>query len=110
MFVFFFKQKTAYEMRISDWSSDVCSSDLGALHEPVIQRGMTPVIERGDLVIDVQAFGQRNAARGHGNGQRRRSAIPEWFALHKLRKGRRRRGRRIEKMEDRKSTRLNSSH
>src|SRR3546814_9250255 len=28
---FFFKQKTAYEMRISDWSSDVCSSDLEAL-------------------------------------------------------------------------------
>src|SRR3546814_2570053 len=28
--VFFFKQKTAYEMRISDWSSDVCSSDLEA--------------------------------------------------------------------------------
>src|SRR3546814_8461291 len=28
MFGFFFKQKTAYEMRISDWSSDVCSSDL----------------------------------------------------------------------------------
>src|SRR3546814_13115186 len=27
--VFFFKQKTAYEMRLSDWSSDVCSSDLG---------------------------------------------------------------------------------
>src|SRR3546814_2787615 len=36
MFSFFFKQKTAYEMRISDWSSDVCSSDLrdlgGARH------------------------------------------------------------------------------
>src|SRR3546814_8954133 len=33
MLFFFFKQKTAYEMRISDWSSDVCSSDLrvGAL-------------------------------------------------------------------------------
>src|SRR3546814_708672 len=30
MSVFFFKQKTAYEMRISDWSSDVCSSDLSA--------------------------------------------------------------------------------
>src|SRR3546814_2717771 len=32
---FFFKQKTAYEMRISDWSSDVCSSDLAAqaVHE-----------------------------------------------------------------------------
>src|SRR3546814_2120493 len=42
--VFFFKQKTAYEMRISDWSSDVCSSDLIAegagvdLHdEPVVE-------------------------------------------------------------------------
>src|SRR3546814_7731818 len=29
-YFFFFKQKTAYEMRISDWSSDVCSSDLAA--------------------------------------------------------------------------------
>src|SRR3546814_7938643 len=29
--IFFFKQKTAYEMRISDWSSDVCSSDLNAV-------------------------------------------------------------------------------
>src|SRR3546814_17267856 len=29
--IFFFKQKTAYEMRISDWSSDVCSSDLDEL-------------------------------------------------------------------------------
>src|SRR3546814_5310097 len=28
--IFFFKQKTAYDMRISDWSSDVCSSDLAA--------------------------------------------------------------------------------
>src|SRR3546814_7768444 len=31
---FFFKQKTAYEMRISDWSSDVCSSDLKLLNTP----------------------------------------------------------------------------
>src|SRR3546814_5846961 len=30
VFCFFFKQKTAYELRISDWSSDVCSSDLFA--------------------------------------------------------------------------------
>src|SRR3546814_3871790 len=30
-FVFFFKQKTAYDMRISDWSSDVCSSDLAII-------------------------------------------------------------------------------
>src|SRR3546814_13519441 len=32
---FFFKQKTAYEMRISDWSSDVCSSDLMTREHPV---------------------------------------------------------------------------
>src|SRR3546814_6286971 len=31
---FFFKQKTAYELRISDWSSDVCSSDLASLKPP----------------------------------------------------------------------------
>src|SRR3546814_9444929 len=31
LFFFFFKQKTAYEMRISDWSSDVCSSDLSII-------------------------------------------------------------------------------
>src|SRR3546814_20109693 len=33
VFFFFFKQKTAYEMRISDWSSDVCSSDLDEIHQ-----------------------------------------------------------------------------
>src|SRR3546814_5352516 len=36
---FFFKQKTAYEMRISDWSSDVCSSDLRAFRRCVEIRG-----------------------------------------------------------------------
>src|SRR3546814_2435779 len=35
---FFFKQKTAYEMRISDWSSDVCSSDLIELSRPIQTR------------------------------------------------------------------------
>src|SRR3546814_8494499 len=33
IFVLFFKQKTAYEIRISDWSSDVCSSDLDRVDE-----------------------------------------------------------------------------
>src|SRR3546814_10142806 len=47
---FFFKQKTAYEMRISDWSSDVCSSDLtapgwGMLQTlPCPRRRMGPVL------------------------------------------------------------------
>src|SRR3546814_17834040 len=45
---FFFKQKTAYEMRISDWSSDVCSSDL---------------VPR-QLGIDERALDQMTAARG----------------------------------------------
>src|SRR3546814_16891918 len=36
---FFFKQKTAYEMRISDWSSDVCSSDLRRIARAGIGRG-----------------------------------------------------------------------
>src|SRR3546814_6690147 len=35
--VFFFKQKTAYDVRISDWSSDVCSSDLKVLISPVLR-------------------------------------------------------------------------
>src|SRR3546814_3604332 len=37
MLFFFFKQKTAYEMRISDWSSDVCSSDLTARAAELVQ-------------------------------------------------------------------------
>src|SRR3546814_3601693 len=34
--IFFFKQKTAYERRISDWSSDVCPSDLAAARDPAV--------------------------------------------------------------------------
>src|SRR3546814_1305007 len=43
---FFFKQKTAYEMRISDWSSDVCSSDLAEIaagHDPGLGLALAPV-------------------------------------------------------------------
>src|SRR3546814_9702237 len=39
--VFFFKQKTAYEMRISDWSSDVCSSDLAVPGQRRLSRQIT---------------------------------------------------------------------
>src|SRR3546814_1945642 len=48
-FVFFFKQKTAYELRISDWSSDVCSSDLLA----VLTVGTTCAVMLGSLLADV---------------------------------------------------------
>src|SRR3546814_2680528 len=47
IFVFFFKQKTAYEMRISDWSSDVCSSDLPTIDgfvEHGIENNLHPLL------------------------------------------------------------------
>src|SRR3546814_3531806 len=71
LFCFFFKQKTAYEMRISDWSSDVCSSDL----EPAASRPSTRVARRVHLwqqerTADVS--GARPGYRRHGQplGQR----------------------------------------
>src|SRR3546814_8732350 len=59
--VFFFKQKTAYEMRISDWSSDVCSSDLLAAYASnrrlLISRDVTQIEKlettRRDFVANV---------------------------------------------------------
>src|SRR3546814_7157599 len=42
--VFFFKQKTAYEMRISDWSSDVCSSDLLAWADVWLAVALAPFL------------------------------------------------------------------
>src|SRR3546814_6333817 len=41
---FFFKQKTAYEMRISDWSSDVCSSDLSSAALPIFGEFMADAL------------------------------------------------------------------
>src|SRR3546814_4710816 len=54
LFFFFFKQKTAYEMRISDWSSDVCSSDLkrSVGEEMVILRRQC----RSQLFVEFGAF------------------------------------------------------
>src|SRR3546814_12254917 len=46
MFVFF-KQKTAYEMRISDWSSDVCSSDLEGLKQRASRLLAAPLLRSG---------------------------------------------------------------
>src|SRR3546814_11748719 len=46
MCFFFFKQKTAYEMRISDWSSDVCSSDL-FVPRPAFIDALVSAAERG---------------------------------------------------------------
>src|SRR3546814_9205693 len=65
-YVFFFKQKTAYEMRISDWSSDVCSSDLS--HPQDAGHGQPGV------VVENRA---RNAAE---EGEGRHMAIAEGLA------------------------------
>src|SRR3546814_4492143 len=55
-YIFFFKQKTAYEMRISDWSSDVCSSDLRVEQ----QRTVGP----GGLGAQLVAVDELTAERG----------------------------------------------
>src|SRR3546814_9755602 len=59
--IFFFKQKTAYEMRISDWSSDVCSSDLvkhrhDRQHHAAVRHVEHVWLDLGDRVDDVRAM------------------------------------------------------
>src|SRR3546814_2272342 len=116
---FFFKQKTAYEMRISDWSSDVCSSDLdmlgsiGVIAGAIAIRftGMTwidPVVAVGIglwvlprtwiLLRDTANVLLEGVPRGMSLDEVRRAigAVPGVQSAHDL--------------QDRKSTRLNSSH
>src|SRR3546814_5810657 len=61
---FFFKQKTAYEMRISDWSSDVCSSDLllglGEPHATLVQ----PVVVLAVVEVRAEAAADQESAIG----------------------------------------------
>src|SRR3546814_10764731 len=61
VFFFFFKQKTAYEMRISDWSSDVCSSDLDGRRRQIAPPA---ILERGacggDRQVDIRPPGTWN--------------------------------------------------
>src|SRR3546814_4053926 len=52
--LFFFKQKTAYEMRISDWSSDVCSSDLAPL--AALHRKVDQCLARVGVAPETRAF------------------------------------------------------
>src|SRR3546814_9245391 len=89
----FFKQKTAYEMRISDWSSDVCSSDLriapirqSHFDDLVIKRAVDPRVESvADHAADVEARVGAVGVAAEGE-------------------------RMVRTRQDRKSTRLNSSH
>src|SRR3546814_1616990 len=118
---FFFKQKTAYEMRISDWSSDVCSSDLGAVVR--LDGGPDPL---GPRVLFVQLGSDGANLTGS-------SRAAQWMLLDQLideirgritpdsrmalltPAGRETLARYIDgdgrvMVGDRKSTRLNSSH
>src|SRR3546814_2534390 len=61
-FFFFFKQKTAYEMRISDWSSDVCSSDLAGIASEI------PGAEQSEFVALEPSEDVPVAHADHGRG------------------------------------------
>src|SRR3546814_17969198 len=61
---FFFKQKTAYEMRISDWSSDVCSSDLDDL--PAVPGSVDEIPAQLDLGGPVRNTQKSNAMHASG--------------------------------------------
>src|SRR3546814_3224017 len=106
---FFFKQKTAYEMRISDWSSDVCSSDVGVGHRAALSQvgphrcGVGHVVgvedvEVGGPVLDVGA--------GVGGGQGADRLRDAGAGRYGDGGGAPARGG----PQDRKSTRLNYSH
>src|SRR3546814_1331013 len=79
IFVFFFKQKTAYEMRISDWSSDVCSSDLAFLKRSRAKKAITldlksaegrglflRLVGTADVVVENFSVGVRSEERRVG--------------------------------------------
>src|SRR3546814_5958877 len=99
---FFFKQKTAYEMRISDWSSDVCSSDLEREVEQDEHPEQLPDLALGHFALLDQSAREAIAVEHreqheHHLGHREQPVI-----------GRRQDADHQE--GDRKSTRLNSSH
>src|SRR3546814_17579421 len=96
-FFFFFKQKTAYEMRISDWSSDVCSSDLSDRQDVAVE-GVTGVAG-ADCHRDRLRQGRQGGARQEGErgpvadeGRQHTGAARLW--------GRDRTGRRLDRADD----------
>src|SRR3546814_6804553 len=122
LFFFFFKQKTAYEMRISDWSSDVCSADLldqAQAGQTIIvdvtaqdyRSGRSPRAPFGVEAVDRAGDHVRLVYFGRTSGLARK--------LFPLGEARRVSGRLdlygdmrqiVHPDQDRKSTRLNSSH
>src|SRR3546814_10487112 len=101
MWCLLFKQKTAYEMRISDWSSDVCSSDLIAREAVAVGRGGLQHRTRR-ILGDVKEDAVQIIARFLGRNREARLVDD----LNQLGDGQ----LEISRQLDRKSTRLNSSH
>src|SRR3546814_2966125 len=127
--LFFFKQKTAYEMRISDWSSDVCSSDLEILASDV-GKGLGSMPSGDDPIDDAAPKDRQSSLRtalqskeqgesfdgkdGKGDEQQMQ-AIAAALSKEKGFRSARYMGNRRFEIDyaiggDRKSTRLNSSH
>src|SRR3546814_2742992 len=101
---FFFKQKTAYEMRISDWSSDVCSSDLDAV---------LPTQELADLLVGTgeELLGEFAHLDSCDVVDRLLDAADDRRVAHQNTFDEVARLLRLaQDQADRKSTRLNSSH
>src|SRR3546814_4436428 len=105
---FFFKQKTAYEMRISDWSSDVCSSDLLGGGAQVTKPGadlaeaepwLGAIGKLADQVLQHLHGGLAIALVEQGEGHLHRVLADTGLLQQRIAQG-----------IDRKSTRLNSSH
>src|SRR3546814_3158985 len=97
---FFFKQKTAYEMRISDWSSDVCSSDLSAQRLDRLRMAMAGYVPDGLLARFSLA----------GNEEDSFDRLAKFAAELLNAVSMERLPALIGRSVDRKSTRLNSSH
>src|SRR3546814_248975 len=144
VFVFFFKQKTAYEMRISDWSSDVCSSDLARGERGIVlaiaqdrradeyhqiglgaaaaarfeqladQRNIAEqrdALDRPAFVVVEQSADREHLPIVGGQHRLERALVEDQVAVAR-RDGSGDAGHFLpdEHLEDRKSTRLNSSH
>src|SRR3546814_3448506 len=110
--IFFFKQKTAYEMRISDWSSDVCSSDLPKIEPQSIYILHACSNKPLKIKADVPDSGQRHSV---GNAPEARASSPRLPVPSSRQQAAREAGFGFPRpasrnLQDRKSTRLNSSH
>src|SRR3546814_2612270 len=105
--VCFFKQKTAFEVRISDWSADVCSSDLEQLQQSGLRKLRRAAADAALALVDLLQQAQRDLVERFDRDG------PAGQVLRQLAEGLLERDGVLDHalpVVDRKSTRLNSSH